>query len=146
MLRYISVIITTMYLLLYWTVFLLAMCSTLRNPIIVLFSVQGVLGVANADTALLYVIMCTVGPYFSSKFKSVKLMANPKFTRAWPGGCGDFKLGANYAATLHPQVSTTWWHIIIKIRLKFQCIIYKDYLIYNNNSTKLICFFFFFFW
>lgn len=68
-----------------------------------LIGTEGVLGVANADTALLYVIMCTVGPYFSSKFKSVKLMANPNFTRAWPGGCGDFKLGANYAATLYPQ-------------------------------------------
>jgi len=31
-------------------------------------------------------------------------MANPKFTRAWPGGCGDFKIGANYATTLYPQV------------------------------------------
>lgn len=32
-------------------------------------------------------------------------MANPKFTRAWPGGSGDFKIGANYATTLYPQVS-----------------------------------------
>lgn len=32
-------------------------------------------------------------------------MANPKFTRAWPGGSGDSKIGANYATTLYPQVS-----------------------------------------
>jgi len=61
--------------------------------------------VGKAETALLYVIMCTVGSYFSSKFKSVRLMANPKFTRAWPGGSGDSKIGANYATTLYPQVS-----------------------------------------
>ncbi|XP_060853369.1 branched-chain-amino-acid aminotransferase, cytosolic [Rhopalosiphum padi] len=68
-----------------------------------LIGTEGTLGVAQADTALLYVIMCTVGSYFSNKFKSVRLMANPKFTRAWPGGCGDFKIGANYATTLYPQ-------------------------------------------
>lgn len=31
-------------------------------------------------------------------------MANPKFTRAWPGGSGANKIGANYATTLYPQV------------------------------------------
>lgn len=32
-------------------------------------------------------------------------MADPKYTRAWPGGSGEYKIGANYATTLHPQVS-----------------------------------------
>eukprot|EP00102_Acyrthosiphon_pisum_P015790 XP_008186504.1 PREDICTED: branched-chain-amino-acid aminotransferase, cytosolic [Acyrthosiphon pisum] len=68
-----------------------------------LIGTEGTLGVAQTNTALLYVIMCPVGSYFSEKFKSVRLMANPKFTRAWPGGCGDFKIGANYATTLYPQ-------------------------------------------
>jgi len=68
-----------------------------------LIGTEGTLGVGKAETALLYVIMCTVGSYFSSKFKSVRLMANPKFTRAWPGGSGDSKIGANYATTLYPQ-------------------------------------------
>lgn len=68
---------------------------------------EGTLGVGQADTALLYVIMSTVGSYFSSNFKSVRLMANPKFTRAWPGGSGDCKLGANYATTLYPQEIAT---------------------------------------
>ncbi|VVC40579.1 Hypothetical protein CINCED_3A000202 [Cinara cedri] len=68
-----------------------------------LIGTEGALGVGQADSALLYVIMCTVGSYFSNKFKSVRLMANPKFTRAWPGGSGDSKIGANYATTLYPQ-------------------------------------------
>jgi len=71
------------------------------------YATEGTLGVGQADTALLYVIMSTVGSYFSSNFKSVRLMANPKFTRAWPGGSGDCKLGANYATTLYPQEIAT---------------------------------------
>ncbi|XP_050442499.1 branched-chain-amino-acid aminotransferase, cytosolic [Adelges cooleyi] len=68
-----------------------------------LVGTDGTLGVGVTEKALLYVIMCTVGPYFSSKFKSVRLMANPNFIRAWPGGSGDKKMGANYASALYPQ-------------------------------------------
>lgn len=30
----------------------------------------------------------------------VNLLADPKFVRAWPGGCGFAKMGSNYAPTL----------------------------------------------
>ena len=45
-------------------------------------------------SALLYVILSPVGPYFKTGTLSpVALLADPAFVRAWPGGCGDYKLG-----------------------------------------------------
>jgi len=61
------------------------------------------LGVASPSSALLYVILCPVGPYFPSGFKPVSLLADPKYVRAWPGGCGAMKMGANYAPTIQIQ-------------------------------------------
>ncbi|SCU83449.1 LAMI_0C03268g1_1 [Lachancea mirantina] len=62
------------------------------------------LGVGTPDRALLYVITSPVGPYFKSGFKAVKLLATDNATRAWPGGVGDKKLGANYAPCILPQL------------------------------------------
>ncbi|XP_064082305.1 branched-chain-amino-acid aminotransferase, cytosolic-like isoform X2 [Macrobrachium nipponense] len=61
------------------------------------------LGVQEPTEALLFVIMSPVGPYFSSGFKPVSLLADPKFVRAWPGGCGMMKMGSNYGPTLAIQ-------------------------------------------
>ncbi|XP_014293190.1 branched-chain-amino-acid aminotransferase [Halyomorpha halys] len=63
------------------------------------------LGVASSESALLYTILCPVGPYFatSSDAEAVSLMADPNFIRAWPGGVGDRKMGANYAPTIKIQ-------------------------------------------
>nr|CAG4649289.1 EOG090X051P [Scapholeberis mucronata]SVE93585.1 EOG090X051P [Scapholeberis mucronata] len=61
------------------------------------------LGVASPNQALLYVILCPVGPYFSSGFKPISLMADPQYVRSWPGGCGALKMGANYAPTIYIQ-------------------------------------------
>lgn len=62
------------------------------------------LGVALPDSALLYTILSPVGSYFSANPKgSVSLLADPRYTRAWPGGVGDRKMGSNYAPTLHVQ-------------------------------------------
>nr|CAG4648626.1 EOG090X051P [Polyphemus pediculus] len=61
------------------------------------------LGVASSNQALLYVILCPVGPYFSSGFKPISLLADPQYVRAWPGGCGAMKMGSNYAPTIHIQ-------------------------------------------
>ncbi|KAH0954767.1 hypothetical protein HN011_008319 [Eciton burchellii] len=63
------------------------------------------LGVATSDSALLYVIMSPVGSYFQTTDKQVgiSLLADPKYTRAWPGGCGDSKLGSNYGPTIQVQ-------------------------------------------
>ncbi|XP_029456011.1 branched-chain-amino-acid aminotransferase, cytosolic isoform X2 [Rhinatrema bivittatum] len=62
------------------------------------------LGVKKSSKALLYVILSPVGPYFSSgSFNPVSLWANPKFVRAWKGGTGDCKMGANYGASIFAQ-------------------------------------------
>ncbi|XP_021955005.1 branched-chain-amino-acid aminotransferase, cytosolic [Folsomia candida] len=61
------------------------------------------LGVALSNHAMLFVILCPVGPYFATGFKPVSLFADPSYVRAWPGGCGDTKLGANYAPTVFVQ-------------------------------------------
>ncbi|KAJ1997946.1 branched-chain-amino-acid transaminase bat2 [Coemansia thaxteri] len=51
--------------------------------------------------ALLYVYLSPVGPYFP---RTVKLFANAKEARAWPGGVGNFKLGGNYAPAMRPAM------------------------------------------
>ena len=62
------------------------------------------LGVGTPDKALLYVITSPVGPYYKTGFKAVRLEATDYATRAWPGGVGDKKLGANYAPCILPQL------------------------------------------
>ncbi|CCK69117.1 branched-chain-amino-acid transaminase BAT2 KNAG_0B06930 [Huiozyma naganishii CBS 8797] len=62
------------------------------------------IGVGAPDRALLFVICSPVGPYYKTGFKSVKLEATDYATRAWPGGVGDKKLGANYAPCIQPQL------------------------------------------
>ncbi|CCH40506.1 Branched-chain-amino-acid aminotransferase,mitochondrial [Wickerhamomyces ciferrii] len=62
------------------------------------------LGVNTPTEALLYVITCPVGPYYSTGFKAVRLEATDHVTRAWPGGVGDKKLGVNYAPSVKPQL------------------------------------------
>jgi len=49
--------------------------------------------------------MSPVGSYFQTTEKQlgISLLADPKYTRAWPGGCGDFKLGSNYGPTIQVQ-------------------------------------------
>jgi len=59
------------------------------------------LGVASSTEAELFVICSPTGPYFSSGLAPINLLADPKFVRAWPGGCGFVKMGSNYAPTLH---------------------------------------------
>lgn len=62
------------------------------------------LGVVASDAALLYVILSPVGSYFkTTKQQGISLLADPRYTRAWPGGCGNSKLGSNYGPTIHVQ-------------------------------------------
>ena len=65
---------------------------------------QRTLGVGPPGSALLYVIACPVGPYYPSGFRAVSLEATNYAVRAWPGGVGDMKLGANYAPCIVPQL------------------------------------------
>ncbi|GMM28639.1 branched-chain-amino-acid transaminase [Martiniozyma asiatica (nom. inval.)] len=62
------------------------------------------LGVHTPEESLLFVICSPVGPYYKTGFKAVRLEATDYATRAWPGGVGDKKLGANYAPCVKPQL------------------------------------------
>lgn len=63
------------------------------------------LGVAPPSSAMLFVIASPVGPYYPTGFKAVSLEATDYAVRAWPGGVGDKKLGANYAPCVLPQMT-----------------------------------------
>ena len=65
---------------------------------------QRTLGVGPPGSALLFVIASPVGPYFPTGFKAISLEATDYAVRAWPGGVGDQKLGANYAPCVLPQL------------------------------------------
>lgn len=65
---------------------------------------QRTLGVGPPGSALLYVIASPVGPYYPTGFKAISLEATDYAVRAWPGGVGDKKLGANYAPCILPQL------------------------------------------
>ncbi|MCJ1479580.1 hypothetical protein MMC13_008266 [Lambiella insularis] len=69
-----------------------------------LIGTQRTLGVGPPASALLYVIASPVGPYYPTGFKAVSLEATDYAVRAWPGGVGDKKLGANYAPCVVPQM------------------------------------------
>ena len=65
---------------------------------------QRTLGIGPPGSALLYMIASPVGPYYPTGFKAVSLEATDYAVRAWPGGVGDKKLGANYAPCILPQL------------------------------------------
>jgi branched-chain amino acid aminotransferase len=70
-----------------------------------LIGTQRTLGVGPPGSALLYVIASPVGPYYPTGFKAISLEATDYAVRAWPGGVGDKKLGANYAPCIVPQLT-----------------------------------------
>ncbi|RHW74091.1 branched-chain amino acid aminotransferase [Trypanosoma brucei equiperdum] len=55
------------------------------------------------SAAKLFVIASPVGPYYPSGMKPVRLHVEEERRRAWPGGVGNVKLGANYAAPMLVQ-------------------------------------------
>jgi branched-chain amino acid aminotransferase len=63
------------------------------------------LGVSAPTAALLYVIACPVGAYYSAGFNALSLEATSSVvaTRAWPGGVGNHKIGGNYAPCIAPE-------------------------------------------
>jgi branched-chain amino acid aminotransferase len=65
---------------------------------------QKTLGVSAPQSALLFVIASPVGLYYPTGLKAVALEATDYAVRAWPGGVGDKKLGANYAPCILPQL------------------------------------------
>jgi branched-chain amino acid aminotransferase len=65
---------------------------------------QRTLGIGPPGSAMLFVIASPVGPYYSTGFEAISLEATASSVRAWPGGAGDSKLGANYAPCIVPQM------------------------------------------
>ena len=52
-----------------------------------------------------FVILCPVGPYFDTGgFNPVSLHADPSVVRAFEGGSGNYKMGANYGPTIYPHM------------------------------------------
>ena len=43
--------------------------------------------------AKLFIILSPVGPYYKHGFNPVRLYADDKYARAWPGGTGNYKVG-----------------------------------------------------
>lgn len=76
-------------------------CLYLRPTMI---GTQRTLGVGPPGSALMYVIASPVGPYYPTGFKAISLEATDYAVRAWPGGVGNMKLGANYAPCIVPQM------------------------------------------
>jgi branched-chain amino acid aminotransferase len=68
-----------------------------------LIATEASLGVGQSNSALLFVLTGPVGPYYPTGFQPVSLLADPSYVRAWPGGSGNTKMGANYAPTLAVQ-------------------------------------------
>ncbi|BFZ57628.1 branched-chain-amino-acid transaminase bat2 [Savitreella phatthalungensis] len=68
-----------------------------------LIGTQKTLGIGPVGSALLFVIASPVGPYYPRGFKAISLWATSDQVRAWKGGFGDAKLGANYAPCVTAQ-------------------------------------------
>lgn len=65
---------------------------------------QESVGVSQSESIKLFVIASPVGPYYPTGFKPVTLLAETNYARAWHGGTGQYKLGANYAIAIGPQI------------------------------------------
>ena len=62
------------------------------------------LGVRPAEELLLYIILSPVGAYYPEGFAPVSILVEEDYVRAAPGGIGEAKTAANYAAGLKAQV------------------------------------------
>lgn len=58
------------------------------------------LGVKASSQYLFFIIMCPVGPYYSTGFNPVSLWVSKEYCRAGDGGTGDVKAGGNYGASM----------------------------------------------
>ncbi|KAH9176925.1 branched-chain amino acid aminotransferase II [Lactarius sanguifluus] len=84
----------------------------------VMIGTQNTIGLSPPESALLFVICSPVGPYYKDGFKPVALHGTTDHVRAYPGGTGQHKIGANYAMAVFPQkmaselgyVQNLWLH------------------------------------
>merc|ERR1719263_601453 len=72
-----------------------------------IISTEETIGISIPRKVKLFVILSPVGPYYPSGFAAVKLYANTKNVRAWPGGVGNVKAGGNYAPTIKCQLEAS---------------------------------------
>ncbi|MGE3385212.1 MAG: branched-chain amino acid aminotransferase [Bdellovibrionales bacterium] len=73
-------------------------CALYIRP--TLIGTEAFLGVRPSREILYYVLLSPVGAYYSSKNPTLKIWVEDKALRAAPGGLGDVKASANYAASL----------------------------------------------
>lgn len=58
------------------------------------------LGVRPATEYMFFIILCPVGPYYSTGFNPVSLWVSEEYSRAGEGGTGSAKAGGNYGGSL----------------------------------------------
>jgi len=61
-------------------------------------------GVKCSDTYKLFIILSPSGTYYAQGFNPVGIRVEDKYVRAVPGGIGEAKTPANYAASLRAQI------------------------------------------
>jgi branched-chain amino acid aminotransferase len=70
----------------------------------IMFASEPKLKVGASKTYDFYVLSTIAGSYFSGGLvKSARVLVNREFVRAYPGGLGEIKTAANYAASIWPQ-------------------------------------------
>ena len=68
-----------------------------------IISTDNDLSVVAPNSCKIMTILSPVGKYYKNDLNDITLFSDEKFTRAWPGGTGDLKIGGNYAPTLRIQ-------------------------------------------
>ena len=116
-----------------------------------LIGTRPTLGVSASTHAILYVILSPTGPYFPPSLTTprrrswISLLASSTNVRAWPGGTGEYKLGANYSPCFEPQrqasklnYSQILWLLPVEVegrkewkvtecgQMNFMCVIKRD--------------------
>ncbi|NQS72158.1 MAG: branched-chain amino acid aminotransferase [Desulfobulbaceae bacterium] len=69
----------------------------------VMIAVEPNVGLRAALDYLFFIITCPVGAYYPEGFKPTKIYVEDKYVRAVPGGVGEAKTAANYAASVLAQ-------------------------------------------
>jgi branched-chain amino acid aminotransferase len=66
-----------------------------------IIATEAALGVKVSDEYLFYIMVGPVGAYYPEGFAPTKIYVEEKYVRAAPGGLGEAKTAANYAASLY---------------------------------------------
>jgi len=68
----------------------------------VMFGVDNMIKMGRSKKYQFYIIATIAGSYFGGRATGAKVLVNRQFIRAYPGGLGEAKTAANYAASLGP--------------------------------------------